>query len=489
MDMNKLQFWIKKRQNVLFIGRHGVGKTACVLQAFKDACLSYLYFSASTLDPWVDLIGVPKEKRVNGKSYLDLVRPKAFADDTVEAIFIDEFGRAPKKVRNAVMELIQFKSINGKRFKHLKVVWAATNPPEEGSLYYDAEPLDPAHEDRFQVHVQVPYLPDPEYFRRKFGTKLARAAIAWWKDLPKEVKDLVSPRRLDYALHLFNNGGDLRDVLPSACNVTKLLQTIEAGPISDHLERLLRQQDANAARDFLCEPNMADLAIPQIIKSRALREYFLPKLPPERIAASLSDPKLRTEVLAKLGEEEVYQKICRDIVQAGQNPTIIQELEKEARKRPSLMTKIGLIFPLHDVIAKNKADPVAFHNFMQRHPALNTPADAQDYLPHLIGSIPEKIEKHDVTTFMARVLDILHALKLDFSAKTTPPPGLFEVVGYAFHEGEKLRQADLLSANNKSLKRISRIARQIFEMNNRLHRKRLNSGAAPFIFKIEDDKA
>ena len=60
----------------------------------------------------------------NGNSYLDLVRPQEFQDDEVEAIFMDEFSRH-KKVRNAVMELIQFKSINGRKFKNLKIVWAA----------------------------------------------------------------------------------------------------------------------------------------------------------------------------------------------------------------------------------------------------------------------------------------------------------------------------------------------------------------------------
>ena len=79
------------------------------------------------MHPWVDFIGVPKEKTDdNGNSYLDLVRPQEFQDDEVEAIFMDEFSSfTHKKVRNAVMELIQFKSINGRKFKNLKIVWAS----------------------------------------------------------------------------------------------------------------------------------------------------------------------------------------------------------------------------------------------------------------------------------------------------------------------------------------------------------------------------
>ena len=55
-----LDFWIKNNLNVLFIGKHGVGKTSLILDAFQGNNLRYKYFSASTMDPWVDFIGVPR---------------------------------------------------------------------------------------------------------------------------------------------------------------------------------------------------------------------------------------------------------------------------------------------------------------------------------------------------------------------------------------------------------------------------------------------
>jgi hypothetical protein len=90
----KLDFWIKNQYNVLMTGKHGVGKTSLILEAFNRHNLKWVYFSAATMDPWVDLIGVPKEKiDANGNTYLDLVRPKAFQDNEVEAIFMDEFKK------------------------------------------------------------------------------------------------------------------------------------------------------------------------------------------------------------------------------------------------------------------------------------------------------------------------------------------------------------------------------------------------------------
>lgn len=241
----KLAFWLELQKNVLLIGKHGVGKTTMVLDAFKRAGLKYLYFSASTMDPWVDFIGVPKEKTdENGNSFLDLVRPKAFIDGDVQAIFFDEYNRSHKKVRNAVMELIQFKSINGMPFPNLQVIWAAINPSDEKEkLRYDVEDLDPAQVDRFHVHLEIPYLPSKTYFRNKFDAETADAALAWWKSLSSEQKDLVSPRRLDYALEMLQHDGDIRDyVLPSSTNCSKLVATIKAGePI-----RILKKVIQNA---------------------------------------------------------------------------------------------------------------------------------------------------------------------------------------------------------------------------------------------------
>ena len=91
-----------------------------------------------------------------------------------------------KKVRNAVMELMQFKSINGKKFKNLRIVWAAINPEDEDE--YDVERLDPAQKDRFHISLDIPYKPDLDYFTRVYSEDTARAAISWWNELPDEIK-------------------------------------------------------------------------------------------------------------------------------------------------------------------------------------------------------------------------------------------------------------------------------------------------------------
>lgn len=279
-----LSFWIKNHYNVLFRGKHGVGKTATILQAFANHGLKFQYFSASTMDPWVDFIGVPKEKiDENGNSYLDLIRPKHFQEDAVEAIFLDEFNRSSKKVRNAVMELIQFKSINGKKFNNLKIIWAAINPEDDEEGKYDVEALDPAQFDRFHVCVDVPYIPHAPYFRDKYGVAVADVAITWWKELSKEQKNLVSPRRLDYVCDMYSKGGDIKFVLPNNVNTSKLILELSSGSISKKMKTLFETKDEAGSKAFLTVENNYAVSHPYIVKSKEYQAFFLPLLPEEKL--------------------------------------------------------------------------------------------------------------------------------------------------------------------------------------------------------------
>ena len=226
INQNKLQLYLENNFNVLMSGRHGVGKTAVIKSVFEKAGLEWRYFSAATMDPWVDFIGVPKSvKDEQGNETLELIKPKDFALDKIEALFFDEFNRAHPKVMNAVMELIQFKSINGHKLNNLKVVWAAVNPWDEDNTY-EVEQIDPAVKDRFHVYLDIPYKIDNKYFTDTYGIK-AQAYIDWWNELPKKIQSEISPRRVEYAIKINTVGGALTDVLPSNSNIKKLKNNIQ----------------------------------------------------------------------------------------------------------------------------------------------------------------------------------------------------------------------------------------------------------------------
>ena len=327
----KMQSWIRNNQNVLFVGKHGIGKTSLVKEAFNEAKLNWLYFSASTMDPWCDFIGVPKEttENINGQqvTYLKLVRPKAFATGEVEALFFDEFNRSHKKIRNAVMELIQFKSINGEKFPNLKFVWAAVNPQDNDS--YDVEKLDLAQWDRFQVHYYLPYKPDVEYFCTKYGDRVGKAALEWWNDLADEEKEKVSPRRLDFALETFNFKGDLRDVLPITSNVSKLVTSLSQGPIAGIIEDLLKSKNKSEAKAFLANENNFFSAIKYIVQSQTMMKFFVPLLSKEKLISLMTENEtIATFILKNINEENTFLDICNDVLKANQNQTLVKKIRK-----------------------------------------------------------------------------------------------------------------------------------------------------------------
>lgn len=380
---DKMDWWISHGLNVLFRGKHGVGKTSLVKSAFNNANLKWRYFSASTMDPWVDFVGVPREKRQKVKtpilgpdgepvldeageakykikriSYLQLVRPRDFADGTVEALFFDEFNRAPKKVRNAVMELLQFKSINGERFPNLKVIWAAINPDDDEDAEYDVEKLDPAQADRFEVTVDIPYKPHGPFFQATYGERIAKAACEWWEALPDDMKKLVSPRRLDYALRVFEQQGDVRDVLPVECNVSKLLTGLNTGPITERLEQLLREKKTSEARSFLANDNNYASAMRYIPESDTLMEFFLPLLPSEKLATLMAtEDRAFKFIVTKAGQVPIFGKCCDEILKAQSNARLVKKIRRIRQDNSQLAASL----------LGQPAQPAALH-FTQKQP-------------------------------------------------------------------------------------------------------------------------
>ena len=216
-----LQKFLDNNMNVLIEGPHGVGKTEILKELFNKNNLKWKYFSSPTIDVWTDFVGVPRATipDENGNQHLEMILPKDFAHDEVEALFFDEFNRAQDKTTNAVMELLQFKSINGKKFNNLKVVWAAINPYTEDEVY-QVQPLDPAVRDRFHAHLQIRQdWIDSSYFKKKYG-KVSEIFVIWWKE--NEVYRLVSPRRLDYAMQAYTQDINLDFVLPVKSNIKDL---------------------------------------------------------------------------------------------------------------------------------------------------------------------------------------------------------------------------------------------------------------------------
>jgi len=328
-----MDFWIQNNLNVLFIGKHGVGKTARVIEAFDKHNLKWKYFSASTIDPWVDFVGIPKElSDPNGHSYISFIRPKDIEDDQVEAIFFDEFNRAPKKVLNAVMELIQFKSINGKKLNNLRFIWAAVNMNEDDDDTYSVEKIDPAQLDRFQIHIDVPYKLDRQYFTAKYSRDIYNSVSEWWGDLTSEVRDKVSPRRVDYAIDVWQKGGNVMCVLPKEANTTDLLSRLASGPFFSIFTDLVKNiGDTQKIKTAFADQNFASWINKNIEKTEISDNFhhFVDYINADVVSGVVVKKNKDLNFVNKIYNTATGRAIITEIIKANKvKPSIITNLKK-----------------------------------------------------------------------------------------------------------------------------------------------------------------
>ena len=375
-----LDLWIKLGKNVLFEGKHGTGKTMSVLSAFNRNNLRYLYFSASTMDPWVDFVGIPKIKIEDEKEFIEFVLPKALIEGNPHAIFLDEYNRAPSRVRNAVMEIIQFKAVNGHKLGNLQIVWAAINPRTEDEMY-DVADLDPAQKDRFQIHCAVPYEPNVTYFKNKFGIETATAAIEWWNTLPEEIKADISPRRLDEALIYHNQNGDISHILPIKANISALRTRLEFGSIGSKLNNLL-SADPKVIEQFFTNENNYSSAIKPVIETKKFRDRFLAHLPKDKITNLVTtNPVIEKTFYKLIPQSPVLEELSRTLLTTAPYPvrTKIQQVHEVMKLKTGKFTIDGKeytsetttpfafkTYQLGSTII-SKANKLAFYNYTRNY--------------------------------------------------------------------------------------------------------------------------
>jgi len=206
ITVNKIQSYMKNDFNVLISGEAGTGKTHMILGAAKNLGLTVKYYSASTLDPYADLVGIPVPQ--NDSKNIEFYRPRDI--DEAEVIVFDELNRADSKTLNTVFELVQFRSINGERLPKLRCVMAAINP-NDGN--YTVDELDMALVDRFDAYLQSEPSIDMPYFKSVFGADVAKAVSTFWNDYERNRKNssrnskntmaYISPRRMEKIVSTF----------------------------------------------------------------------------------------------------------------------------------------------------------------------------------------------------------------------------------------------------------------------------------------------
>lgn len=238
-----LKIYAEQNLNVLLVGGGGVGKTTMIKGVAEELDLDLKYYSSATLDPWADLVGIPVPTADNDT--IKFLRPQDI--NNAEMIFFDELNRSHSKVQDAVLEIIQFHTINGEPLPNLKMCWAAINPPSEG---YNVTDMDFVLTDRFQVQVEVPATISQKYLvNQGYSRDIVRTCAKWWqKDLSAEMRAKITPRRLEYIISAASTDINMiPDIIPWDVQApTTILMKALSGEVLITIERDILVNDKAA---------------------------------------------------------------------------------------------------------------------------------------------------------------------------------------------------------------------------------------------------
>lgn len=237
----KIEQYLENDLNVLLVGYHGVGKTYTVQDVADKAGVKLKYYSCATLDPYTDLVGIPVP-RENGEGIetLKMIRPREI--DEAELIFFDELNRADPKVLNAVLEIVQFGSINGEKLPNLRACWGAINPPGE---VYNVDELDPALVDRFDIYIELKGKPNVKWMTENgLPQPIAAALVQFWVEHNNQKRGpehMISPRKLFTIGKVFMITNSIDNAIPQWINA-------ERNKLRDMLKRAKEDYDKSLGK-------------------------------------------------------------------------------------------------------------------------------------------------------------------------------------------------------------------------------------------------
>lgn len=136
-------------QNILLVGRHGIGKSEILTHFYKDMGMPVVtLFLGQMADPG-DLIGLPREQ--DGRTIF--LPPFWFPkDDQPIVLFLDELNRARSEMLQAVMDLCLNRTLASRALPEGSRLIAAINEGED----YQLTELDPALLSRFNTYHFAP---------------------------------------------------------------------------------------------------------------------------------------------------------------------------------------------------------------------------------------------------------------------------------------------------------------------------------------------
>lgn len=237
---------IKRGVNLHLVGDQGIGKSAYIEALAQpgngvvDEGIRVVTLDAGQLSP--EDLGVPVPVTVKSddgeeRSFLEFLVYEHFVDPTPFVLVLDEFSRASIRTKNALMEIIQQRTLCGIPIPGLRCTIALDNPSgsvipssaqgKEGdavqaanALMYSVGAIDLAQATRFPMIVSLRStdIPWNEYLHEKYGDVAAPFIDWWFGNLDTAQRILCAPRTLEQMIQLHMDGLDIEMAIPMVGN-------------------------------------------------------------------------------------------------------------------------------------------------------------------------------------------------------------------------------------------------------------------------------
>jgi len=163
-ELNELLHLTPPDQNVMLIGRHGIGKSQTIAEFYESRGMTVVPFFLGQMSDPGDLIGLLFQNESTGRS--EFLPPYWWPTDGKPIVlFLDELNRARPEILQSVMELALNKTLAGKKLPDNSVIVAAVNEGDE----YQLTDLDPALVSRFNLYEFAPTVADWLLWAAKHG--------------------------------------------------------------------------------------------------------------------------------------------------------------------------------------------------------------------------------------------------------------------------------------------------------------------------------
>ncbi len=154
-ELRELLALVPVTQNIMLIGRHGIGKSQIITDFYRRLGQRVVTFFLGQMSDPGDLIGLPHKDEASGHS---VFLPPFWwpLDEAPIVLFLDELNRARPELLQAVQDLALNRTLAGRVLPAGSRIIAAVN---EGEAYQLTD-LDPAMVSRFNLYEFAPTVED-----------------------------------------------------------------------------------------------------------------------------------------------------------------------------------------------------------------------------------------------------------------------------------------------------------------------------------------